>query len=85
VEDVCDRIAILVRGELKTCGSVRDLLLVRDTFQLRARGVRDDVGREVRDLLARQGATDVEVSHPRMTLESLFLHVIDEDQRRPSP
>jgi len=81
VEDVCDRIAILVRGEMKECGKVSDLLLVRDTFQLRARNVGSDLGRELESLLAGRGATDIRLSHPRMTLESLFLHVTGDEQQ----
>jgi len=83
VEDVCDRIAILVRGELKECGNVRDLLLVRDILQLRARNVGADVGRDVEKLLADRGATDIQLSHPRMTLESLFLHVTGDEPQTP--
>ena len=81
VADVCDRIAILVRGDMRECGRVRDLLMVRDTFQLTARGVDDQTRRELTALLDARGATDVEASHPRMTLESLFLRVTrDADQ-----
>lgn len=83
VEDVCDRIAILVRGEMRECGNVRDLLLVRDTFQLRARNVGEAVGRELADLLASRGATDIQASHPRTTLESLFLRVTGEGSDQP--
>ena len=78
VEDVCDRIAILVRGEMRECGRVRELLLVRDTLQVQARNVPEEAGHEVEKLLADRGATDIEVSHPRMTLESLFLRVTAE-------
>ena len=82
VADVCDRIAILVRGEVKECGNVRDLLLVRDTFQLRARNVAEKLGQELQDVLAQGGATDIEASHPRMTLESLFLRVTGDNRRK---
>ena len=81
VADVCDRIAILVRGEMKECGKVSDLLTVRDTFQLQARRVSEELGREVQKLLTSRGATEVEASHPRMTLESLFLRVTGEAER----
>ncbi|HOI55765.1 MAG TPA: ABC transporter ATP-binding protein [Phycisphaerae bacterium] len=85
VEDVCDRIAILVRGDMRECGDVKELLLVRDIVQLRARNVRADVVRQVQALLADSGAQDVETSHPRMTLEELFLNVISQDGRPPAP
>jgi ABC-2 type transport system ATP-binding protein len=79
VEDVCDRIAILVRGDMRECGSVRELLLVRDIVQMRARHVSAEVTAQVQKLLADRGATDVEVSHPRMTLEELFLRVASQE------
>jgi len=78
VEDVCDRIAILVRGDLKECGRVKDLLLVRDVFQLQARNVPEELAQEIRKLLEQRGARDLQASHPRMTLESLFLRVTEE-------
>ena len=81
VEDVCDRIAILVRGEMRECGDVSELLLVRDIFQLRARNVRPEIVRQVRELLSDKGATEVEAAHPRMTLEELFLNVISQDRQ----
>ena len=37
VQDVCDRIAILYRGELKELGQVKDLLTVQDVTQIKAR------------------------------------------------
>jgi ABC-2 type transport system ATP-binding protein len=80
VEDVCDRIAILVRGRMRELGSVRELLLVRDIMQLRARNVSPELTAAAGKLLADAGATDVEISHPRMTLEELFLRVIAEDK-----
>ncbi len=84
VEDVCDRIAILARGDMKECGRVRELLMVRDVFQLRARKVPDDLAAELRRILAKRGAEGVEVSHPTTTLESLFLRVIGEGEKSES-
>jgi len=38
------------------------------------------LGREVVQMLAARGATDVTASHPRMTLETLFLRVTGEGE-----
>src|SRR5215204_268396 len=39
VQDVCDRITILFRGERQTLGEVKDLLQVRDITNIEARGM----------------------------------------------
>ncbi len=78
VQDVCDRIGILARGRLRECGRVRDLLLVRDVFQLRATGVGPEGAEAIRTAAQAAGATDVSTEHPTTTLEDLFLRVVRE-------
>jgi ABC-2 type transport system ATP-binding protein len=76
VQDVCDRIGILDRGRLKEMGSVRELLLVRDLFQLQAKGVTPQ-GREAIVAAAKAaGAEVVSAENPTTTLEELFLRVV---------
>jgi ABC-2 type transport system ATP-binding protein len=76
VQDVCDRIGILARGRLCQCGRVRDLLLVRDLFQLRARGVSAEAAKAIQDAACRAGAEVLAAEHPTTTLEELFLRVV---------
>ncbi|MFM9059476.1 MAG: ABC transporter ATP-binding protein [Planctomycetaceae bacterium] len=83
VEDVCDRIAVLHQGELKELGRVDDLLRVSDMTQIRARGLPAAAREEIRGVLARHGAADVEIGSPRTTLEELFLEVVRDAQARP--
>jgi len=79
VQDVCDRIGILARGDLKQIGRVRDLLLVRDVFQVQVRGA-TAAGREALVAAAHAaGAEVVAAEHPTTTLEDLFLRVIRTD------
>lgn len=80
VEDVCDRIAILKTGELKVAGAVDDLLTVQDITQIRVRQLAPDALEHLKDILAEQKAEVVEVSHPRSTLEDLFLRIVGADQ-----
>src|SRR5215203_4873993 len=56
VQDVCDRITILFRGEMKELGYVKDLLQVKDVTQISARGLQDHQVTELRDFLSRMGA-----------------------------
>ena len=83
VEDVCDRIAVLHQGELKELGRVEDLLRVTDVTQIRARHLSPAARDEVRAVLARHGAADVEVGNPTTTLEDLFLEVVRDTEARP--
>jgi ABC-2 type transport system ATP-binding protein len=83
VEDVCDRIAVLHQGELKELGRVEDLLRITDVTQVRARGLSAEACEEIRGVLARHGAADVQVGNPRTTLEDLFLEVVRDAQARP--
>ncbi len=76
VQDVCDRIGILARGRLRECGRVRDLLLVRDLFQLRASGVGPEAAEAIRTAAEKAGATVVSAEHPTTSLEDLFLRVV---------
>jgi len=76
VQDVCDRIGILDRGHLKKIGRVRDLLLVRDVFQLQARGVTPQARETILAAVRKAGADIVAAEHPTTTLEDLFLRVV---------
>ena len=83
VEDVCDRIAVLHQGELKELGRVEDLLRVTDITQIRAGGLPPEAYDEVRAVLARHGASDIEIGNPTTTLEDLFLEVVRDTEARP--
>ena len=55
MQDICDRIAILHRGELKELGKVSDLLTVQDVTQIKARDLSPAALEEIRDVIARHG------------------------------
>jgi ABC-2 type transport system ATP-binding protein len=79
VQDVCDRIGILALGELKEIGRVRDLLLVRDVFQLQATGVTPEAREAILAAARKAGAGILSAEHPTTTLEDLFLRVVRAD------
>lgn len=79
VQDVCDRITILFRGERKALGDVKDLLQVRDVTQIQTRGLSEAQVAEVKQFLARLGAGDAEITHPTTTLEDLFIRIVREN------
>ena len=76
VEDVCDRIAILKTGELKVVGAASELLMVKDITQIRLRRLSPDALEHLKAILAEQKTEVVEISHPRSTLEELFLRIV---------
>jgi ABC-2 type transport system ATP-binding protein len=83
MQDICDRIAILHRGELKEIGKVSDLLTVQDVTQIKARDLSPEALREVQDVIARHGSELIAVDHPTTTLEELFLRIVRESDLHP--
>ncbi|MEM8873497.1 MAG: ABC transporter ATP-binding protein [Planctomycetota bacterium] len=75
VQDVCDRITILFRGEMQTLGQVRDLLQVKDTTLLETHGLTADQQAELRQFADRLGA-NASLTHPTTTLEELFVRIV---------
>jgi hypothetical protein len=62
-------------------------LLVRDVFQLQARGVSDETRAAILAAAEGGGAEVLSAAHPATTLEDLFLRVIraDAEAANPSP
>ena len=83
MQDICDRIAILHRGELKEIGKVSDLLTVQDITQIKTRDLPEAALAEIKDVIARHGANLVAVDHPTTTLEELFLRIVRESELHP--
>jgi ABC-2 type transport system ATP-binding protein len=83
VEDVCDRIAILHQGELKELGRVEELLTVQDVTQVKAKGLSKACEEEIRAVIAKHGGQVLEVDHPTLSLEELFLNIVRDSEARP--
>jgi ABC-2 type transport system ATP-binding protein len=83
VQDVCDRIAILHQGELKELGAVTELLTVQDVTQFKARGLSHEAEAEIRAVIARHGGEMMNVEHPTLSLEELFLNIVKDSEARP--
>jgi ABC-2 type transport system ATP-binding protein len=75
VEDVCDRVTILFRGQMQTLGQVRDLTQDRGMTVVEAPDLSELQQNELRQYLERQGI-NASLSHPRTTLEDLFVRVV---------
>ncbi|MEO6808251.1 MAG: ABC transporter ATP-binding protein [Isosphaeraceae bacterium] len=83
MQDICDRIAILHRGELKELGKVNELLTVQDVTQIKTRDLSEAALAEVRAVIERHGAEVLAVDHPTTTLEELFLRIVRESDLHP--
>lgn len=83
MQDICDRIAILHRGELKELGKVSDLLTVQDVTQIKTRDLSPAALEEVTQVIKRHGAELLAVDHPTTTLEELFLRIVRESDLHP--
>ncbi|SIO14106.1 ABC-2 type transport system ATP-binding protein [Singulisphaera sp. GP187] len=83
MQDICDRIAILHRGELKELGKVADLLTVQDVTQIKTKDLPEAALHEIRDVIARHGGELLAVDHPTTTLEELFLRIVRESDLHP--
>lgn len=85
VEDVCDRVAILYRGKLRTMGAIEELLRSREVIQALVEGAGDAQEAALRAALEGAGLTVREISAPRTTLEDVFLKTVEEatPQERP--
>ena len=83
MQDICDRIAILHRGELKEIGKVNELLTVQDVTQIKTRDLPDSAIAEIREVIARHGGELLAVDHPTTTLEELFLRIVRESDLHP--
>jgi len=83
MQDICDRIAILHRGELKELGKVSDLLTVQDVTQVKVRNLPPAALDEIREVIARHGVENATIDHPTTTLEELFLRIVRESDQHP--
>jgi ABC-2 type transport system ATP-binding protein len=80
VQDICDRIAILHRGDLIKTDSVDNLLTIEDTWEIVARNLNEGTRDRVRQVIQEGGGQLETIGHPRESLESLFLKTIKEEE-----
>jgi ABC-2 type transport system ATP-binding protein len=85
VQDICDRIAILDKGELVAFGSIKTLLQDVNKVELRAGGLQltEALQRDLEDVLRRHGGAIDSIGHPTTTLEDFFLRILEERKTRP--
>ncbi len=85
VQDICERIAILDKGELVAYGSVKTLLQDVNKVEMRGGGLQltDALQRDLEEVLRRHGGNLDAIGHPTTTLEDFFLRILEERKARP--
>ena len=78
VQDVCDRIGILHQGQLKVYGSVRDILVRRDSISLTFKHLSDATRKKIEDLAKAEGADLTHSENTLETLEDVFLRTVQD-------
>lgn len=77
VQEICDRVGILARGQLVREGRVEDLLSVRDRAEMVFDGASEEKLDALREAAEKLGVTVVSSGRPQTTLENLFLEAIE--------
>ncbi len=80
VQEICDRVGILARGELVREGRVDDLLSVRDRTEIVVEGVSAERLDALAQAAEKLGLKIVSTGPTRTTLEHLFLEAIEPGQ-----
>lgn len=73
VQEVCDRVGILAKGELVREGRLEDLTSIQSQTEFIIEGEMEGLDARIREVIASSGAKLIEVRKPRESLESVFL------------
>jgi ABC-2 type transport system ATP-binding protein len=81
VQEICDRIGILDRGNLIREGRLDDLISIQDQTELILENASPEVLAAIKDAIAKSSAKLVEQRKPQKTLERYFLDVTTPPQK----
>ena len=77
VQEVCDRVGIIFRGEMIREGKLEDLIAIEDQTEVIIRNADAGLVKRIEELIGNtEGAELVQSGKPRTTLERLFLKEI---------
>ena len=83
MQDVCDRVAILIDGRICAHGPVRDLLRQPDSFRVTLHGLSSEQRSAVLAFIEKETGAAPEVDQAGRTLESLFVEVVSSRKSAP--
>lgn len=94
VEDICDRIAIMRRGEIAAMGAVETLLQRDGATRFTIEGLSQPEAASLKETLQRESELPVYQDTPKLDLETFFLQAVSQgethsstetDHRKPAP
>jgi ABC-2 type transport system ATP-binding protein len=75
VQEVCDRVGIMARGQLIQQGKLEDLITVGNQTQYLVENASAGLNEKIAALIAAEGGTLVASHRPKRTLENVFIEV----------
>ncbi len=75
VQDICDRVAIIDKGELQISGTIDELLASKDVVELLIRNLSKETLMEVERFIQEKQGEVISVKNSSGTLEDLFLKI----------
>jgi ABC-2 type transport system ATP-binding protein len=75
VQEVCDRVGIMARGQLIRHGKLEDLITVGNQTQYLVENASAGLNEKIAALIAAEGGTLVASHRPKRTLENVFIEV----------
>ncbi len=87
VQDVCDRVGIMARGQLVRLGPLDELVSVDNQTQFIVENADPALAARIETLIreSNSAATLLETRHPQRSLEKVFLEVTTEEKRPADP
>ena len=77
VQEVCDRVGIIFRGDLVREGRLEDLISIDEQAELVLEGASPELLSKIEDLVEREHGKVVRSGKPRTTLERMFLEATE--------
>jgi len=82
VQDVCDRVSMMYGGKVRREGNLDGLLEVQEKTTITTGALAGVSDEQIVAALEKMGVTDVALSHPRRTLEQVFLEMVEEAKQQ---
>ena len=80
VQEICDRVAIMARGEMIREGSLHDLVRVKNQTEIDIENSTSELAAQIHNLVAQSPARLVATRQPERSLESVFLELTAGDR-----
>jgi len=80
VQEICDRVGIMSRGEMIREGALEDLVRVKNQTEFVIENVTPDLAAQIQNLVSASRASLVAARQPERSLESVFLELTSGDR-----